>query len=168
MADYMDVLFLHKRREERYRCLDGRMRVMFATIARFRLLLTGLIALGIIQSVSAAEEAEIDTVLEEVLVTAQRRGPERLQDVPMSVSVVDRKTIDQMGLVEMNDYLRALPSVSDIELGAAANNIIIRGIATNFYWAETTGVYIGETPVTNVGLKWTGAPDLKLVDIDRV
>lgn len=141
---------------------------MFATFIRFRLLLMCSITLGIIQNVSAAEEAEIDTVLEEVLVTAQRRGPERLQDVPMSVSVVDRKTIDQMGLVEMNDYLRALPSVSDIELGAVYNNVIIRGIATDFLWAGTTGVYIGETPVSNVGLKWTGAPDLKLVDIERI
>lgn len=141
---------------------------MFATIARFRLLLTCSIALGIIQSAYAAEEAETDIVLEEVLVTAQRRGPERLQDVPMSISVVDRKTIEQLGLVGMNDYLRALPSVSFIETGPGSDNIIIRGVATNFFRDETTGIYIGDTPITNLGRPWGGDPDLKLIDIERV
>jgi outer membrane receptor protein involved in Fe transport len=115
-----------------------------------------------------APAVEGETMLEEVIVTAQRRGPERLQDVPMSISVVDRKSIARNGMVEMNDYLRALPSVSFIELGAVYNNIIIRGIATEFFWDDTTGVYIGETAVTRAGLKWSGAPDLKLVDIERI
>jgi len=141
---------------------------MFATFARFRSLLVCTITLSIIQSVLAVEEAETDTVLEEVLVTAQRRGPERLQDVPMSISVVDKKTIDQLGLVGMNDYLRALPSTSYIEFGPGANNIIIRGVATNFSSDDSTGVYIGDTPITNMGVPVGGDPDLKLIDIERV
>ena len=141
---------------------------MFATIARFRLLLTCSIALGIIQSAYAAEEAETDIVLEEVLVTAQRRGPERLQDVPMSVSVIDSELIQKIGLVEMKDYLRALPSTSFIDRGAGQNNVIIRGIAANFEWEDTVGIYIGDVPVTSLGVHGAGSPDLKLVDIARI
>ena len=50
---------------------------------------------GLVHAETATEE--VQPVLEEVLVTAQRRGPERLQGVPMSISVVDRKTIERNG-----------------------------------------------------------------------
>ena len=114
----------------------------------------------------ATEEAQ--SVLEEIIVTAQRRGPERLQDVPMSLSVIDSESMRRNGMVEMNDYLRELPSTSFIDFGPGANNVIIRGIATNFFRDETTGIYIGDTPITSLGVPWSGDPDLKLVDIGRV
>ena len=141
---------------------------MFATFIRFRLCLVCTLTLCAIQSASAADEFETGSVLEEVLVTAQRRGPERLQDVPMSISVVDRKTIERNGMAEMNDYLRSLPSVSFLEFAPGQNNIIIRGVTSNFFRDKTTGIYIGDTPITNLGQPWGGDPDLKLVDIERV
>lgn len=116
----------------------------------------------------APSTAEAQSVIEEIIVTAQRRGPERLQDVPMSISVVDRDIIERTGIVGMNDYLRSLPSTSYIEFSPGSNNIIIRGIATDFWRDKTTGVYVGDTPITNLGIPWGGDPDLKLVDIDRV
>ena len=141
---------------------------MYLHTARSSLLLVCSIAVCTAQNLFAAEEAETDRVLEEVLVTAQRRGPERLQEVPMSISVVDRNIIERTGLVGMNDYLRSLPSTSYIEFFPGANNIIIRGVATNFFRDETTGVYVGNTPITNLGVPWGGDLDLKLVDIERV
>jgi outer membrane receptor for ferrienterochelin and colicin len=118
------------------------------------------------KAVPASEEAQ--SVIEEIIVTAQRRGPERLQDIPMSVSVIDEETIRRAGLVGMNDYLRALPSISYVEWGPGMNIIIIRGIATEFARAETTGIYVGNTPVTSLGVRGQGDPDLKLVDIERI
>jgi outer membrane receptor protein involved in Fe transport len=128
--------------------------------------LTLSLVTGHVQAAPATDS--VQSVLEEVLVTAQRRGPERLQDVPMSISVIDSKLIDRKGLVGMNDYLRSLPSTSYIEFAPGGNNIIIRGVATDFFRDETTGIYIGDTPITNLGVPWGGDPDLKLVDIERV
>jgi outer membrane receptor protein involved in Fe transport len=118
------------------------------------------------KAVPASEEAQ--SVIEEIIVTAQRRGPERLQDIPMSVSVIDEETIRRAGLVGMDDYLRALPSISYVEYSPGMNNVIIRGIATDFFRSETTGIYVGNTPVTNLGVRGQGDPDLKLVDIERI
>jgi outer membrane receptor protein involved in Fe transport len=72
-------------------------------------------------------------------------------------------------MVEMNDYLRALPSINFIDRGPGSNNVIIRGIATQVARADdTVGIYIGDTPVSNLGVLRSGSPDLKLVDIARV
>jgi outer membrane receptor protein involved in Fe transport len=123
------------------------------------------------QPVFAEEEAEAksELIIEEVLVTAQRRGPERLQDIPMSVSLIDEELIDRNGMVEMNDFLRALPSTNFIDQGPGRNNVIIRGIATQIARADdTAGIYIGDTPVSNLGVLRSGSPDLKLVDIARI
>ena len=113
-----------------------------------------------------AEESDEVFYMEEVIVSAQRRGPENLQNVPMSVSVISSETIDKSGLLQMDDFLRALPSTNFLERGAGRNNVIIRGIAADPQFDDTVGVYIGETPVTDIANN--GSPDLRLVDIQRV
>ena len=46
------------------------------------------------------------TVLEEVIVTAQKRGGESLQDVAMSAAVISSELIDLKQLVGMGDRPR--------------------------------------------------------------
>jgi len=46
------------------------------------------------------------TVLEEVIVTAQKRGSESLQDVAMSAAVISSELIDLKQLVGMGDRAR--------------------------------------------------------------
>jgi outer membrane receptor protein involved in Fe transport len=141
---------------------------MARTYPGFGLTLLFTLLVCFIQPTSAEEETVSERVLEEVLVTAQRRGPERLQDVPMSVSVIDEELIRRNGMVEMNDYLRALPSTNFIDQGPGRNNVIIRGVTTDAFWDDTVGIYIGDTPVSNLGAHASGSPDLKLVDVSRV
>ncbi|MFO1401798.1 MAG: TonB-dependent receptor [Steroidobacteraceae bacterium] len=93
--------------------------------------------------------AEEPAVLEEVIVTAQRRT-ERLQDVPISVTVHSAAAIDAQGARSMDDVSRLTPGVSFVR-GANNNNaessdIAIRGIASNA-GAATTGIYIDDTPI---------------------
>src|SRR5262249_38227041 len=87
--------------------------------------------------------------LQEVVITAQRRA-ERLQDVPISVSVYDQATMDSQGVRAIDDVSRITPGLSFVH-GANNNNsessdIAIRGIASNA-GAATTGVYIDDTPI---------------------
>ena len=127
-----------------------------------------LVVMVMICTVARVEAEESDEVfyIEEVIVSAQRRGPENLQNVPMSVSVIGSETIEKSGLLQMDDFLRALPSTNFLERGAGRNNIIIRGIAADPQFDDTVGVYIGETPVTDTANN--GSPDLRLVDIQRI
>lgn len=114
-------------------------------------------------------EQQHSTILEEVIVTAQKRGNESLQDVAMSVAVIGKDMIDLKQLVGMDDYLRTIPSVTFQDYGAGRSTIIIRGISADPQEAnETSSVYINETPISGMGDFETSSPDLKLVDINRI
>lgn len=103
------------------------------------------------QSTTNAEGA---FTLEEIIVSAQKRT-ERLQDVPMSISVVSGDVIERRSMVTANDLLKYVPGVEYQEYGAGDAALRIRGIDGG------VGVYVGEMPVG------AGA-DLKLVDMERV
>lgn len=108
-------------------------------------------------------------ILEEVIVTAQKRGAQSLQDVAMSAAVVSRDLIDSRQLVGMDDYLRTIPSMSFQEYGAGRSTIIIRGITADpQLGTETTGVYINEVPLSSMGNFESSSPELKLVDVNRI
>lgn len=111
--------------------------------------------------------------LEVVIVTAQKRGDERVQDVPMSIAVITGKDIDRRGLIGMEDYLRAIPGVNQIDVGAGGGAIVIRGIATspqfeNLDSGATVATYLGETPITGIGGPLRSGVDVRPVDIERI
>jgi hypothetical protein len=58
--------------------------------------------------------------LAEVVVTAQRRS-ERLQDVPISVSVFNQATMDAQGIRDIDDLARLTPGLN-FTRGAVNNN----------------------------------------------
>jgi len=57
-----------------------------------------------------AAEAEANT-LEEVVVTAQKRT-ENLQDVPISIEVLDNTKLEQLHVVSLDDYVKYSPSIA--------------------------------------------------------
>src|SRR6056297_1844320 len=119
---------------------------------------------------SVADEPSSDpNQLETVVVTAQKRGAENLQDVAMSASVISEEMIDRQGLVGMDDYLRTIPGVTYYEFGAGRSTIVIRGISADPQESvQTTGIYINETPITGLGDFGNSSPELKLIDVERV
>lgn len=105
--------------------------------------------------------------LEEIIVTAQKRT-ERLQDVPISIAVISSQDIERRGLTGMEDYLRSVPGVNEIEAGAVNNSIIIRGITTSpEFGSATVGHYFDETPITGAAITG-GSIDVRPVDIERI
>jgi len=105
-----------------------------------------------------------------ILITAQRR-PERLQEVPISVSVYDRTAMQVQSSRSIDDVARFTPGV-DFARGTNYNSessaISIRGIAS-VAGAATTGVYIDDTPIQSRQLSF-GTYDAypQLFDLDRV
>jgi len=109
--------------------------------------------------------------LEEVVVTATKRS-QRLEDVPMSVAVVGKAELEHRNLTGMEDYLPAIPGVSQIDNGVAGNSITIRGITLpgsgNSSTGPTVATYFDEAPMTGSGGFVAGEIDLRPVDIDRI
>jgi iron complex outermembrane recepter protein len=118
-----------------------------------------------------APTAAASGTLDEIVVTAQRRE-ERLQDVPISVSVYSQALMDAQGVRTVDDISRLTPGLSFVR-GAVNNNsdssdIAIRGIDSTA-GAATTGIYIDDTPIQSRHLSFgTFNAYPALFDVERV
>lgn len=117
-------------------------------------------------------ERKADSALEEIIVTATKRE-ENVQDVPISIAVISNQDIERRGLIGMEDYLRSVPSVNQIDRGGLDNAIVIRGITTspqseNFSSGATVATYFNETPITASGGLGGGGIDVRPADMERI
>jgi iron complex outermembrane receptor protein len=105
--------------------------------------------------------------LEEIVVTAQKRS-ERLSKVPISITALSRAQMDKQGVRSIQDIARLVPGLSlqtSDELGDT--NISIRGIVSNT-GAQTTGIYLDDTPVQARQEVVFSDAFPKVFDLDRV
>lgn len=110
--------------------------------------------------------------IEEVIVTATKRA-ESVLDIPISIAVIGNQDIERRGVIGMEDYLRSVPGVNQIDQGPRSNAIVIRGIATslenqNQSSGATVATYFDETPITGAGGPVSGGVDVRPVDIERI
>jgi outer membrane receptor protein involved in Fe transport len=104
----------------------------------------------------------------DIIVTATRRS-ERLQDVPLAISVFQQETMSEKGLVGYEDLARETPGIVVNKPTANFNNFTARGIATNGYGANLAGtvaIYIDELPISANGNSTILDPTL--FDVERV
>lgn len=97
--------------------------------------------------------------LEEVTVTATRRA-ENVQDVAMSITVLDASQLEARDVKTFIDYAASVPNLGFGYTGngfSNARSISIRGIAGN----DTTGFYLDDTPLPE-------SINPQIVDIDRI
>lgn len=137
------------------------------------LLITPLSA-AIAMSVSGAAVSQEDQgalVLEEVVVSAQRRE-QTLQEVPVSVSAFSSGTIEKMDISQASDYLMVTPNVGfseDGEGGSRSVNVSIRGVSNitldGIATANSIGYYIDELSVGSVA---QGTINPQLQDMERI
>ena len=101
-------------------------------------------------------------VLEEVIVTATRRS-ETMDDVPISISVLDEDDIAATGSIDLQDIADFIPNfVFAAGNNAATSNIAIRGVFSQIppNWigfdqpasVYVDGVYVGKQFAANAGL----------------
>ena len=112
--------------------------------------------------------------LEEVVVTAQKRV-ENLQDVPISVQVLDTAKLDQLNIANIDDYVKFAPGIAYVRGEGQGGNgepgeshIYIRGVVsggTNHSGSQpSVGEYLDEQPVTTID----GNVDVHIYDIQRI
>lgn len=104
------------------------------------------------------KHAREEPVLEEVIVTAQKRE-QKLQDVPIAITVVSGKQLQQQNIGNVQDLTRTAPSVEVFgQPGNPDTRTSIRGISTNSFsvTAEQAvsfvadGVVLGKTPAVSL------------------
>jgi iron complex outermembrane receptor protein len=133
------------------------------------MLRTALIAMlwaGQAGAQSAVPEEAADGGVEEIVVTAQKRT-ERLQDVPVAVSVISGDAIAAQGGINIENAQYLVPALTVRKSGTALNqSIYLRGVGT------TTFSIGGEPSVSavldGVVLSRSGEAFTDLVDIERI
>src|SRR5688572_21047682 len=88
-----------------------------------------------------AAQEQSEPVLDEVMVTAQKRE-ESLQDVPLSVNVVAGEKLAEAGIARLDDLKSYVPNLQVTETGIA-NNFYIRGVGSglNHGFEQSVSIY---------------------------
>ena len=109
-------------------------------------------------------------MMEEIQVTARKRGPESLNDIPISVSALGTETLQNLRVDDFDDFALQVPSLSFIDGGAGEKRIIVRGV--NSAGQQQVGLYFDEAalPGMNTSTSNSGqfTPDLRLYDVQRI
>ncbi|MDZ4372015.1 MAG: TonB-dependent receptor [Phenylobacterium sp.] len=113
---------------------------------------------------SAAAQAVSD--LDEVVVTASKRGEVSVQDIPSNISAVGQVQLQRTGSVTLDDIARQVPGISTLG-GQGNKTVIIRGLAASA-GAPQVGIYLDETPLTGIGGTNVRQSDIGLYDIERI
>lgn len=117
-------------------------------------------------SVTEAETSGIG----EIVITAQKRD-ERLQEVPVPVSVVSAESLTQNNLPRLQDFYSTVPglNMSPPAGGSGEQNIAIRGITSGAGASPTVAVTLDDVPFGfATGLIGDIIPDFDPTDLARV
>ena len=110
------------------------------------------------------------SVLEEVIVTATKRGEVSMQDIATSITAVNAKTLENMAAVEFVDISRSIAGLDVIDLGPSNKRYVTRGI--NSAGEAQTSLYFDNVSTSGVGLGATNFGDRQLdllfFDIEQV
>jgi len=115
-------------------------------------------------STHAEDGAQEAGVIEEIIVTAQKRGQE-VQDVPMAISAVTNEQIQNLGVVGLDELQSTVPSLTVQKLGQR-ETITIRSIAPPGSTLPTVGRYLDEMDINQ--LSTGNGVDIPLVDLSRI
>lgn len=104
--------------------------------------------------------------IEEITVTATKRGAVSIMDLAGSIQAFDTQAIRNQGLTDMESYTKLTPALTYFGNQTGQGKVFIRGIADapdTFIVSQSSAVYLDEQPVTQ-----GAAVDVRLVDIERV
>ena len=118
--------------------------------------------------VSANTIAQDDMMIEEVIVSAQKKS-ENLQNVPISLTTLSADELDSLNIKDFADYVLQLPAASAVQRRPGQGQIFMRGISdggnvNQSLQGPAVAIYLDESPVTMIGDNL----DVHVYDIERV
>src|SRR6266850_5670582 len=122
-----------------------------------------------------AQQAAETSGLQEVVVTAQKIS-ENVQDVPISIQVLNTQKLQELNVANLDDYVKYMPSVSYVRGQGQGGNgqpgtshVYMRGVVSggdgNHSGSQpSVGTYLDEQPVTTID----GTVDMHIYDVQRI
>jgi iron complex outermembrane receptor protein len=134
------------------------------------LMLAGVAALALTSAAPAFAQsttpAAADDSPADIVVTAQKRT-ERLQDVPVAVSVVSGVALEAQGKVSLEGAVNLVPSFNFLKSGTTLNqSLFLRGVGTATF--SIAGEPSVSTVVDGVVFSRSGEAFSELVDVERL
>lgn len=107
-------------------------------------------------------------VIEEITVTATKRGDENLQSVPASIFALAGDSFAQKGQLDFEDFAGSVPGLQFQDQGPGDKEYIIRGINGN--GPSVVGAYFDEFVITATDNQDGGGKNapIKMVDLERI
>ncbi|MCB1843337.1 MAG: TonB-dependent receptor, partial [Halioglobus sp.] len=132
--------------------------------ARFLSAVSAALSVAVFLPSAQAQGTSSALVLEEVLVTAQKREQSQ-QDVPLSITAFTAETIDRAGIADFSDYALKTPNLGFRQGGSRADTRFgIRGVTNVGGQANSVGMYVDEVNVVpnviTTGTSRTADPNL--------
>lgn len=118
---------------------------------------------------SPSPSATIDNAIEEIVVTATKRGESNVQDTPLAIEALSEEDLDFKGVREFSDWAYAIPGLEFRDNGPGDKQYIIRGVSSRA--ASPVGVYFNEAVLTANNTTNEGGGrnvEIKLYDIERI
>ncbi|MEO0997108.1 MAG: TonB-dependent receptor [Pseudomonadota bacterium] len=124
-----------------------------------------LLASGAVALVAAAPAAA--AVLDEVVVTATKRQ-ESLRDVPVSVAAVTTETLNDMGVVDIEDVALYIPNF-EASVSTILPNLYVRGLGTGTSHSieQPVGRFVDDVYIGRGAASMLGFLDVEAVEILR-
>ncbi len=127
-----------------------------------------LLAAGAMTAQAQETNTQSSEGLQVVTVTAQKR-PQAMQDVPVAVSTVDERAIENQQIVGFSDLTRVAPALT-INENPNNNNIALRGIGTFAFSIgieSAVSVIIDDVPVIQQLQAFSNLSDIARVEVLR-
>lgn len=110
------------------------------------------------------------SAIEEIIVTSRKLGAESLQEIPAAISALDRSALEEMMVVDFEDFARQVPGLTFLDAAPGERRYVIRGIQSA--GQQQVAVYYDEVPLPGVQSSTSDSggqtTDLKLYDMERV
>ena len=104
--------------------------------------------------------------LEEIVVTATKRGEQNLMDVPLPVTAFFGEDIERQGSNTLTDFINRAPGLTLTPLNPGNTVIQIRGVSSLF-GDPTVGLYMDDVPFsTVVNLEFPEVPTFDLASVE--
>jgi iron complex outermembrane receptor protein len=126
---------------------------------------------SMIASLAVERAAAQTAVLEEIVVTAQKRE-EILKDVPGSLTALGNAQLDRLDIQDMRDLAAYVPGLALNSTHPGQGQVVLRGITSgSLQQNPTVGTYVDDVPTSSSSVFAIGArlaPDIDPFDIQRV
>lgn len=109
-----------------------------------------------------------EVVIEEITVTASKRGEQNLQSVAASIFALAGDSFEEKGQLDFEDFAGSVPGLQFQDLGPGDKEYIIRGVNGN--GPSVVGAYFDEFVITSTDNQDGGGKNapIKLIDLERI